>query len=70
MLPGVRVIYGTASCAVLGDDKAAEDLATARLGDGVGDHGASPQLLERGHALVDECDDLLLAQLLTWLGLG
>ena len=58
------------SCAVLGDDEAAEYLATARLGDGVGDHGASPQLLERGHALVDECDDLLLAQLLTWLGLG
>ena len=32
--------------AVLFDDKAAQDLATARLGDGAGDHHTAPQFLE------------------------
>ena len=50
------------------DDEAAQDLAAARLGDGVGDHGAAPQFLKGRHALVDEPHNLRLAQRLAGLG--
>eukprot|EP00966_Prymnesium_polylepis_P020034 461551-Prymnesium_polylepis.1 len=57
-----------ARLAVLLHHEPPEDLAAARLGDRVGDDGATAQLLERGHALVDKLHHLVRRDGLTRLG--